>query len=596
MNEEFDLRAPTHQLLQSLTHRSSDFSAALEEVRRRGDLHDAVRQVLAEGSTEARILSLVAIQGTSSNSATAELAREALRDDSPKVRCRALSILADQRDEIAPREVITLLDDPDPEVQVQAIKVLASMEPIPIQLSRLFSAPEERKRITVIQVAAELPIRSLAAEMRTAVRDPSPRVRAAAVKALSRVVEGSEYELMEALHDTDEHVRLCALENLNLENLSANTRLIANMLSDPSPRIRIVALRTLEKTSHHSLCGELRPLLDDGTDTVRQAAMSALASAGCFEVSGDLHSIAMGTNSDRDRVAALDALLKFGQTYLSPLLHHALRDSSGRMRARAAEVAQGAAHMLLQDLTELVVKDPSANVRSAAVRSLAKCSTAALTPLSRALRFDPQKRVRVAAVHACASFADLAFPYLIWGLEDPDAQVRQAAVRKLHNLNPARSATHLLNLYEHEGNEKVRAEILDALIISGTVVEQPLQRIERARTLFDPGNTSRVMTTWSRDLTRYPDSPGLAFYNTGVVHELDQSSAEEPYRYEVDGDQLRIYLGEQLLDATSFSVTAENCIDAYGVAHDCFRLTITRGGHWIGLEGEPLHLFSFNPQ
>jgi HEAT repeat protein len=112
-------------------------------------------------------------------------------------------------------------------------------------------------------------------------------VREAAANALGRV--GSDKSvpvLMAALDDAAENVRWFAVEGLRKLGAGQAVPRVSEMLEkDPSPRVREIAASTLGELGQPAAVPALRKALDDGSERVRQKAVSALLAlaSGSYE-------------------------------------------------------------------------------------------------------------------------------------------------------------------------------------------------------------------------------------------------------------------------------------------------------------------------
>ncbi|MEV1065555.1 HEAT repeat domain-containing protein [Streptomyces sp. NPDC050263] len=400
-----------------------------------------------------------------------------------------------------------------------------------------------------------------------------------------------ERRLISALRDANEHVRLAALESMQGDAAPpAAVDAAADLLSDSSARIRATALRIVGQLGNEAHCRRVVLLLSDPFPNVRRSAMLIAARLPCREAAERLRSVAGEAEDDRDRTAALEAVIELGHTPYESLLLKALHDPSERVRKRAAEAVHDAAPNLLGDLSELVITDPSPTVRAAAARSLAGSDQEYIVPLSHALLRDPERKVRVSAAHAISSFGHAAGPFLAKALGDRDSTVRMTAVRRLGSLNTPDIIQPLRNLTEGERDEEVRAEALKALSGVDPTVGALLQRFAGARPLFDPENSSTAFTTWLKDLNYYPASPGITFYNTGALKVFDEDD-EYFYRYRADGGQIQVFAANNPTLTSMFHVEAESFSDAYGRTQQRYRLTITQSGPPIDAPTGPSHFF-----
>ncbi|MFB7919562.1 hypothetical protein, partial [Streptomyces sp. NPDC056061] len=107
----------------------------LEEAGARPDLLASVRHLLRNGSRNEKRVALLVLRASPAPDAaaaarTARTARTALLDESPHVRVLAMEFLADTSEDTG-RDLVPLLDDPEPEVRSRAMSLLLRLEPVP---------------------------------------------------------------------------------------------------------------------------------------------------------------------------------------------------------------------------------------------------------------------------------------------------------------------------------------------------------------------------------------------------------------------------------------------------------------------------------
>jgi HEAT repeat protein len=555
MSDDLDLRAPTGDLLRALAGGGTGgIAAALQELRTRPDLPETTRRLLDGGTDDEKTMALIALRGTTGPK-TLPVARAGLRDPHPRVRALAVQVLgelgADAADDLA-----AALGDPDPQVVIRAVDALPDAEPVPELLRRLIVAPEEAQRTAAVELIGRHRVHTLRLDVLARLGDPSTRVRAKAATALRALGVAASDDLAGMLADPDPEIREGALGALLEPTDTHVVEAVVQLLTDPSARVRALALQTLERWNVRR-CGGVARLLDDPEPAVREAAVRALATLRCGDEAGRLRTLASDGGDDRLRAHAVRALIKLRE--LAPLLPGLLHDPSPLVRALAARsVPAPVAADLAADLADLLAGDPEPHVRSAAARSLGRAGRAAAEPLTAALHADPDPSVRLAAVRGLADLPDTV-PAGLAALDDTDPRVRLAAVTWLGALGTPQVTEHLLRLAADETDEEVRAALLPALAPADDATAARLRAAEPARPLFDPGGDDRTFTTWLRDLDWYPVSAGVTFYNTGTLRVFDpddEADGGRTYRYEVSDGALVIHGDEPL--RTPFTVSQES--------------------------------------
>ncbi|MCA2213311.1 HEAT repeat domain-containing protein [Jidongwangia harbinensis] len=580
MSDDLDLRAPTGDLLRALAASGTGgIAAALQELRTRPDLPDAARELLDGGTRDEKTMALIALRGTTGPEIL-PVARAGLRDPDPRVRALAVQVLGALGDEAA-GDLATALGDPDPQVVIRAVDALPDAEAVPDLLRRLIVAPEEAQRTAAVELIGRHRVGALRIDLLARLGDPSTRVRARAATALQALGVAATDDLAGMLADPDPEVREGALGALVERPDTHTVEAVVQLLTDPSSRVRKLALQTLERWNVRR-CGAVARLLDDPEPAVREAAVRTLATLGCVDEAGRLRAIARDDGDDRLRAHAVRALIDLGPAELAPVLPGLLRDPSPLVRALAARsVPASAGADLAARLAELLAGDPEPHVRSAAATSLAQAGGAAAEPLAAALRTDPDPGVRLAAVRGLAALPDQApagsagldgaDPRVSAGLaalDDADPRVRLAAVTWLGTGDAPQVTERLLRLAAEEADEEVRAALLPALAAADDAIAARLRAAEPARPLFDPGGDDLTFTTWLRDLDWYPVSAGLTFYNTGTLRVFTPDDGRT-YRYEVSDGVLVVHDGDDVLLRSAFTVSRES---------GRYRLALTDGG------------------
>ncbi len=106
--------------------------------------------------------------------------------------------------------------------------------------------------------------------LQSALADPDTAVRREVVHGLSRVGPGAVEALVAALADSDEEVRFWALDAIVVDQRESSVGWLIAALSDPSDRIRGLALRQLSRFRDECLSA-LRPRAREGDERARDA-------------------------------------------------------------------------------------------------------------------------------------------------------------------------------------------------------------------------------------------------------------------------------------------------------------------------------------
>lgn len=293
-------------------------------VHQLGRLHDdASRKVLlasmGDPSEDVRREAYEAVGSTGDRTFIPDVVRAAVREPSPALRQvaeQAASRLASARG--AAMDVSTsigLLEAGSPPDQVQAALTLGrssdwrALDPLVRALGS--SAPEVRRaaimalgvlgdhravkplqdllarsggetRVLVVEALGLLRDESTFDGMAALVKDPDPRCRTAALSALVHLPGGGG-AMAPALQDADETVRAAAIHALARIGDPAAMDLLASGVRDPSPFNRAEVARLLADQGAVASIPTLLPLLEDRDALVKLSAADALVRLGAAE-------------------------------------------------------------------------------------------------------------------------------------------------------------------------------------------------------------------------------------------------------------------------------------------------------------------------
>ncbi len=250
--------------------------------------------------------------------------------------------------------------------------------------------------------------------------EPQPEIEPETSSALERSIK--------ALHDSDEAIRMAAVEALRTMGEAAVDPLIG-ALSDKAYVVRIAAAEALGDMGYRRAVPPLINVLQDTDQDVRIAAAAALGRLADPRAIRPLIAL-FGDPYYGVRNAAADALAAIGEEALDALLA-VLKDPSSVVRVTAAralgEMKDARAIPPLVDL----LGDPAPEVRWAAAQALGNLGEPAIPPLSLVLK-KGSKNERLAAIDALWKIIDdRATEALMSALHDDDADVRAKASEAL---------------------------------------------------------------------------------------------------------------------------------------------------------------------
>lgn len=202
----------------------------------------------------------------------------------PEERATALRLLGDLKDDRGLAVLLDAMNDPQPSVRgaaASALGDLGKMDGIAVVEQALTD------KIPAVRTSAAISLGELGDKrsvlpLKRALMDPNPVVQAAALSALLRMGESLE-DMMVAvdrlLQQQDPGTRSAiakALGRAQGKSRDIAIGVLSEILTDPIPRPRIAAVRSLGQIGGDAVIPILKHALRDGDDAVRAAAGGAL--------------------------------------------------------------------------------------------------------------------------------------------------------------------------------------------------------------------------------------------------------------------------------------------------------------------------------
>ncbi|MGW5662979.1 fumarate reductase/succinate dehydrogenase flavoprotein subunit [Streptomyces sp. NPDC003758] len=296
-----------------------------------------------------------------------------------------LLALAEEQPELV--ALASYLADPDPSVRRTAVTVLTETVPPGTgpTLAGLLSDTDADVRAAAAASLRELvetlpPEPALRDRLATAVSEPDPVVRAAALDVLRALRLGDADLFAAALADSDTTVRIEAVRAL--VSVDAVAPLVRAATADPSREVRVAlakALGTVDAagpggagpTGADRVLSALAALTGDPDALVRAAAYGALAAVGCPPPLADRATAALSDHAWQVRAGAATALTAAAPEAAVPALAKALADPNADVR-KAAVLAL-TRHSGADDARAALATattDSDADVRAYAARAL----------------------------------------------------------------------------------------------------------------------------------------------------------------------------------------------------------------------------------
>jgi HEAT repeat protein len=367
-----------------------------------------VLRCLSDADPAVRALACDALARLGSTGAVPRLF-ELLADGDARVAQAALGAIQSLGSTETKSLALAAAESADPAVRRAALRILAYFgfaEALPSFLAAMRSEQDARLRDAAI---AGLPFlddpRALGALL-DAARDPEPRVRSAAVRALG--------------HSVGNDVRIAAA--------------LLAALRDGEPWVRYYAAQALGRLRVESATEQLAALLDDAAGQVRVAAVEALSNFANATALAALRRAATGDDPDLERAALIGLGIARGADTL-PVLEQAARspDPATRLVAIAAVVDSSSERGV--EVLARAARDPDESVRSAAIGFLGAAAgreaTLELVRLAReAHERDRERIVAVLALPASGRVAGLSDALAT--ADDELAPVLASALARLH--------------------------------------------------------------------------------------------------------------------------------------------------------------------
>jgi len=274
-----------------------------------------------------------------------------------------------------------------------------------ISVEKFLRDPDQDVRKSAIDFASECKLNGLLEILKSATKDPSPAVRVKALKCLEQQHSPQlQTFLIEALNDPDETVALFALEKLR------------------------------EKIEPHKLAPLLVRFINSSSEKLRTFALSQIADLTKARYKANFNNL-----KPEIRKLAAKVIQKIDNNFSDQIVND-LSSLDPQTRLQAALLLE---NIQLDDKGKdallAAMKDPSKLVRAAVVKTLGVIGDADLIKHLISFCNDPDARVRANTVEAISSLGDRqAIQILLPYVEDSNNRIRANAIvgiRKIGNFN-----------------------------------------------------------------------------------------------------------------------------------------------------------------
>lgn len=298
---------------------------------------------LSHEKKEIRYLSLVKVHESEELIGDLAIRRrvaEMSEDDDDRIRTRVLDILAATAPQEAARVALTLLKDPAPSVQQQAVRVLsASLEQLGTaaaedELLGLLTDGSEAVRNGVLEIIMKRPDKKrILRKLLLFCKDLMGWMRDRTLISLRTFAPHITDAVIDLMSDEDEDVRSMALMlGSTLQSKEAVPHIV-RLLSDEDWWLRMIAAETLGKIGDPRALPNLVKHLDD--PDAAMACIEALARIGDKRATAEIAKT-LSMQQPEIRLEALDALSRLNDMRVIPVLEAcAMRDPSAAVQSRA---------------------------------------------------------------------------------------------------------------------------------------------------------------------------------------------------------------------------------------------------------------------
>jgi HEAT repeat protein len=430
---------------------------------------------------------------------------------------------------------------PDPELRGACVWLLGGCrhaEAVPALMGLLSdSSPLVRRRAA--EALGAIQDGSCAGALSNALGDPDREVRAAAVAALTGMIEAG------AISPAPSAIMLAQAEATPALPSGQQLALPVPVRSAYSLPARVTdVLGGLARTS----AGASPPLgadgvltgasalvraLHDPAENVRAQVSEALGRLGIDSAARDLLDRALHDSSAQVRTAAAHALAGLNSAEAAPALVKSLQHSDPELRRRAAEALGELGDPRAGPALIACLEDPAPPVRQKAARALWQIADASLIEPLREHLHHPDPRIRAAIAGVFGRLRAIQTLDAVAGrLEDPNKYVRAAALNALAAIGEQAHAVQgraarLLN----DADSFVRARAAEAVAKMGEPGDDETRALLQA--LDDAAEEVRVAARANL----------LAMANAGVIMPMVQALREEHYHQQVRSIFLETNLG-----------------------------------------------------
>jgi HEAT repeat protein len=258
------------------------------------------------------------------------------------------------------------------------------------------------------------------------------------------------------LKDSDVSVRVAAIEFASECRINGLTELLKNSTKDPSPDVRIAALRCMSQQHFQQFKSYAVEALGDPDENVAFNALQHLQTTMKPAQLAPLVIKFINSNNEKLRSYALNLIAELSKERFKANFNN-LNPETRKLAAKVIQkLDHGFSEQIIQDLTSL---DPQTRLRSALLLENIQLDDKGKDSLLAAMK-DPSKLVRAAVVKTLGVIGDQRMiKQLISFFNDPDPRVRANTIEAISSLGD-RQAIQVLLPFLDDANNRIRANAI----------------------------------------------------------------------------------------------------------------------------------------
>jgi HEAT repeat protein len=316
------------------------------------------------------------------------------------------------------------------------------------------------------------------AQKKIALTSRNPRLRVEAAKRLGELHSGAG-ELIDALNDSNSMVRAAVAQALGNAAVDVGPELYQGAINslmasidDANDFVCSAAIQSLGKLKVEESREQITACLDDPNPHVVEAAILALARLGPPEVAGRLVGF-LESENDWLQAAAVRAVGMLEYAPAGPHLVAILQKGLGKLPEERldfllSQAIQSIARLRVLEAVPILVQVARQEVglRTKAAQALIELDAAEAAPLLIDMLADPGNSLRFTLLKMMVKARYLpALPVIRSLLDDPNTQIRQAALEAVLVFRDAVSVKRIRQICFLDSNPFLRVRAVNSLVI-----------------------------------------------------------------------------------------------------------------------------------